>query len=954
MDYHDLQDAWKKGEVLLDRFRIEDLMYGGMGFVYKVKDLKGSGFKAVKTYHNKYLWNRKVVENFLEEANTWIRLGRHANIVEAMFVQEVRGRPCVFIEFVEGEDLSTLISHRRLTLRLSIAFAIQFCRGMIYAQQVIPGIVHRDIKPGNTLVEMNGLLKITDWGLAKTAPEARVKLLGTLPYMPPEQFKDASSVDTRSDIYSFGVMFYQMLTNRLPFTPKGYPTLQDWRRLHSEVHPTPLREYMSDVPPEIETLVHTCLEKLPVDRPQSFEIIMTQLQDVYKKLYGERIDIIEQPVSEYERLCNKAASFNSLHQFEDAVTVCKEAISLKGDIPAAWINLGIALEGLDRNEEALESYDRAVRIDPSERITWNNRGNALHALERFDEACVSYDRALELDPGYERAWNNKGWLLLDSLQRYQDALRCFDEAVRIDPNYVDAWNNRAITLWRLGKSEEAIESLDTALAINPTHVKGLGNYSGYLAGVGRYEEAVELCKRALLVNPQSYQALNHMGIALRYLQRPEEALMYWERAVDSPEEYAPHEALSNMGDLLCEMGQLDKAIQYQKEALQKNPKSSIYYARLGLALHKSQNRLAAKESYEQAVILDCPDPVMFYNYALLLCELGEYEIATEQFREAIKRQHEFPEAYNNLGGTLHKMGRFEEAIEAYNKCLALQPNHAQAHNNLGLALVKLNRYSEAMTAHRKAVELKSDYGEGWRNLGILQMQMEKMNDACTSFQAAVEIDPTDYRSWTNLSAIALFQDDPKTAADCAKKALSIKPDFLVAENNLKIAKERLINSGSDKKQEKISMDTKENDSSNLKKVSVNPKEVVSIKVAIMEGERFPNIGCTEFARQTYQALNQQLYAAIEQLGRWEEIKIDCQICPSSYDHGMFGFAVAVGQQEVKNGYSALVQNDIEFAYTAIDAKLPSKVTFITVVDYTNRKENPAVGFVIGGPLAVEH
>lgn len=951
MDNHDLKDAWKKGEVLLEQFRIEYLMYGGMGFVYKVKDLRGSGFKAVKTYRNKYLWDRGAIERFIEEAKTWIRLGRHANIVEAMFVQEVRGRTCIFTEFVEGEDLSELIK-RRLTLRLSIAFAIQFCRGMVYAQQVIPGIVHRDIKPGNTLVDMNGLLKITDWGLAKTVPEVQKRVGGTHAYMPPEQFKDASSVDTRSDIYSFGVMFYQMLTNRFPFTPRGKHNAQAWWRLHSEVQPTPLRTYRDDVPPEIETLIHTCLEKLPVDRPQSFETIMTLLHDVYYKIYGEKIEIIGHPVSEYERLCNKAASLNSLHQFEDAVKVSHRAISMNEDAPGAWVNLGIALEGLDRNEEALEAYDRAVKIDPNERIAWNNRGNVLHELKRLDEACASYDRALELDPNYERAWNNKGWLLLDSLKRYQDALRCFDEAVRIDPNYVDVWNNRAIALWHLGNNDEALESLDTALAINPAHVKSLGNRSGFLTELGRFEEAVEACQLALQVNPQSYQALNHMGIVLRHLQRQEEALLYLKRAIDSPEGKDHHEALSNLGDILCEMGQLDKAVHYQQEALKKNPNNPIFYSRLGLAQHKKHNHSAAKESYERALNLGCPDPVMYYSYALLLKELGDYEAAVEQSREAIKRRQDFPEAYNNLGVTLHKLGRFEEAIEAYNKRLELQPNHALSHNNLGLALVKLNRYQEAMRAHRKAVELKPEYGEGWRNLGILQMQQDKMDDARSSFKNAVDIDPADYRSWTNLSAIALFQDDPATAADCAKKALSIKPDFLPARNNLEVAAKESIKSKNSRKPLEILRDPKESNSSKPQKASVNPRDVVSIKVAIMEGETFPDMGCIEFALQTYLVLNSQLYTAIDQLDRWEEIEIECHICPADYDRGMFGYAMALGQQEVKNGRSALIQNDIEFDYTITDANLPSKITFITVVDYTNRKENPGVGFVIGGPLVV--
>jgi len=953
MDSHEFQVPWKKGEVLLGRFRVEDYMFGGMGIVYKVSDLQGSGFMAVKTCRGELLWERDAIERFVEEARIWIRLGRHVNIVQAAFIEEVRGRMCIFMEFVEGAALSWLIDQRRLNLRLSLAFAIQFCRGMVYAQQTIPGIVHRDIKPANTLIAMNGLLKITDWGIAKTAHEASGKPFGTLAYMSPEQFCESSSVDTRSDVYSFGVMLYQILTSRLPFTPDGLPSVRAWQYLHSEAEPTPLLEYTSGVPSELEALTLACLEKRPENRPQSFENILMDLQVMYQGAYGEQIEIRETQVSEYESMCNEAVSRNALQQFEEAITACRKAVSLNADAPAAWINMGIALQNLGRYEEALSSLDRAIEIDPRERLAWNNHGNVLDTLERFDEAIVSFDQALELDPGYDRAWNNKGWALLSS-GRYQEALKCFNEAIRIDPNYVDAWNNRGIALWKLGMIAEALDSCETALAIHPANWKTLANCGGLFSELGRYEDALLSCEKALIVNPRSYNALNNIGLALRQLGRSEEALTSFDKAIASPEADNTHEAFANKGQLLGEMNRTQEAIHCLREAVGQNPKNTRYLGLLGFLYQKIGDRQGARKSYQQAVSLGCPDPQTYYNYALLLDSLGEYDVAVERFREAIKRNPEFPEAYNNLGATLHKMGRFEDAVEAYNKCLKLRPDHALAYNNLGLSLVKLGRHSEAMAFHWKAVELKQDYSEGWRNLGMLQMRQKEIGDARTSFETAVKIDPADYRSWTNLSAIALLQDDSTTAAECARKALEAKPDYQIARNNLEIAAERLRESLGERKAGGNPMRSRGNDTGQLQKTSVDPRTVVSIKIAIAEGEQFPVVDFTRFAHVAYQALNPELYEAIEKLDRWGKIEIDCVICPVGHEHGMFGFAVALGQQEVKRGRSVLVQNDIEFAVFRESVKWPSRATFLTIMDYTGRNEDPFIGFAIGGSLVVEH
>ena len=162
-----------------------------------------------------------------------LRLGKHDNIILAFMVIEVGAKPYLVMEYADSGDLHSWIEKGRLNVPLAVNFAMQFCEGMKHAVRT-EGIVHRDIKPANVLIHDNRILKIADFGLAKAfAPDVAglnadtypgidkslsVAGGGTLSYMSPEQFESLSRADTRSDIFSFGAMLYEMLTSHRLFT----------------------------------------------------------------------------------------------------------------------------------------------------------------------------------------------------------------------------------------------------------------------------------------------------------------------------------------------------------------------------------------------------------------------------------------------------------------------------------------------------------------------------------------------------------------------------------------------------------------------------------------------------------------------------------------------------------------------------------------------------------------
>lgn len=277
----EIESAFQAGDVISNRYEvISELGKGGMGSVYKVKDNKLNLMIALKSMHSKYVSNERALQRFNQEL-VLSRGLQHENIVGTYDIGDHEGIQFFTMEFIEGKTLQDLIeenkaNNKKFSLEETVSVMEQVCSGLQYAHKKT---VHRDIKPANIMmIENKGdnganqgwHVKINDFGIAKMATSTSFTgeglSMGTAYYMAPEQRTNAANVDARADVYSVGVVLYEMLTGDLP---------QGRFMLPGEIR--------SDLPKEIDVIVEKALHPDPAKRQQSAKELADELKSVYQK-----------------------------------------------------------------------------------------------------------------------------------------------------------------------------------------------------------------------------------------------------------------------------------------------------------------------------------------------------------------------------------------------------------------------------------------------------------------------------------------------------------------------------------------------------------------------------------------------------------------------------------------------------------------------------------------------
>jgi serine/threonine protein kinase len=368
-------DLLPVGERLLGRYEVLNAKIGSVGVVYLLRDLQTGRKLAAKTWLHLPAGQSSLIEQFRREVEFWIELEPHPNVVTAHFVEVHHGRPYLFMEYVSGGAHTSLrqrLKHVPPSEEEAIRYAYQFCLGMEFANRKHE-IAHLDLKPENLLIGEKGLLKVTDFGLASRVSYAYAEIprpaYGSWPYAAPERYLEEPE-DARSDLYSFGVIFYEMLTNRLPY-PGGldwHSTYDEFKQFHQgggwEEFVRAL--YYWGLPgvnfPSSGIILNGCLAHHVDDRFPDFISLRRAIEHTFGLILPA--DSVS-PSQEKQDLHSQAMNYYHIGRYAKAQELMNRALQTEPMRAPLWLDAGRILLANGFDSEALDCLEQALSLDPT-------------------------------------------------------------------------------------------------------------------------------------------------------------------------------------------------------------------------------------------------------------------------------------------------------------------------------------------------------------------------------------------------------------------------------------------------------------------------------------------------------------------------------------------------------------------------------------------------------------
>jgi serine/threonine protein kinase/tetratricopeptide (TPR) repeat protein len=679
---------------------------GGMGQVYLAKDTRLERDVALKFLPQSLADSPVPRARLMREAKAASRLS-HPNIVTVHAVEEVDGRTFIVMEYVPGRPLSSLGSGEELPLDRAIDLIIQIADGLAKAHAA--GVVHRDIKPGNIFIDDDGRPRILDFGLAHLAGADKLTkpwtTFGTVMYTTPEQTQ-GQEADSRSDIFSLGIVFYELLTGQPPFTGDHEAVI-----LYgiTNLDPQPLAQHRPDLPAELQNIVTKCLQKDPSQRYQTAADLaadlralragagtVTRLRVVHRRLW-----MVTLPVLAVVALATWF--FTTAIQREGNALANRPMLAV---LP--FENLGAAEDEYFADGITEEITTHVAKV------------SGLGVISRT--SCVAYKKtektlrqiADELGVSY----------ILEGTTRWDHSRR--PPRVRINAQLIRVSDDTHI--WADAYDRPIVQILDTQTEIAKAVVNALK--------VPLLDREEQQLASTALDNSPAYEEYLH---GLAYVNRPDfsandarSAIQRFERAVAIDSTYAlAYAALSYAYSRLYLMGVKDRS-----ELLEK-----------------------AEAALQRALELNPELPeALLAKGVLAYLNQHDDETALSSLKRVTQLRPGSSEALRWMAAVYRRQGEFELALKQLQAARALDPRHARTFHALGCIYTQMRRFDDALQAFKRSTELEPLQVLDFAHSAWVHWLKDGALEAADSALSLVPADASPFTEYTRIRQAVLQRD----------------------------------------------------------------------------------------------------------------------------------------------------------------------------------------------------